>query len=155
MERRAIDYEEHSGEGWGFYYGLLAGKGYSYSHHYMPHDVEQRMLNETATTRKQEAEKAGIVNIQVLKRIHSEQEGIDASRAYLANCYFDEERCDRLIQCLDNYRKEWDEDRGVYKSKPRHDWASHGYKSFESAAIRPKPVASQKLDLSRLTRGIA
>lgn len=140
MERRAIDYEEHSGEGWAFYAKLLRDKGYDYSSHKMPHDVEVRLLNQTATTRKQEAEAAGFQNIEVLKRIRIEQEGIDASRNFLANCYFDEERCTRLIQCLDNYRKDWDDKLGVFKSTPRHDWASHGYKSFESAAIAEKDV---------------
>lgn len=154
MERRAIDYEEHSGEGWAFYAKLLQDKGYNYSAHNMPHDAEVRMLNQTATTRRQEAITAGINHVNVLKRISTEQEGIDASRAFLANCYFDEERCARLIQCLDNYRKEWDDKLGVFKSTPRHDWASHGYKSFESAAIRPVHQAHRPLDLSQLTRGI-
>lgn len=155
MERRAIDYEEHSGEGWGFYAKLLSDKGYNYSKHYMPHDADQRMLNQTATSRRQEAEKAGLRNIEVLRRIATEQEGIDAARAYFPNCYFDEERCARLIQCLANYRKEYDDKRAVFKSTPFHNWASHGAKAFESAAIRPLPQAQRPLDLSRLTRGIA
>ena len=154
MERRAIDYEEHSGEGFGFYAKLLSDKGYNYSAHYMPHDADVHMLNKDATTRKQEAEKTGITPITVLKRIAHEQDGIAATRAYLPNVYFDEERCERLIQCLDNYRKEWDDKLGVFKSTPRHDWASHGAKAFESAAIRPVPVAQQPIDMSALTRGI-
>ena len=150
LERRAIDYEEHSGEGFGFYAKLLTDKGYNYSRHYMPHDADHHMLNVKATTRKQEAEKAGIVPIDVLKRIATEQDGIAASRAFLPSVYIDQERCDRLIQCLDNYRKEWDEKLGVFKSTPRHDWASHGAKAFESAAIRPKPQSEAPLDLSSL-----
>lgn len=140
MERRLIDYYEDSGEGFGHYAKVLQDKGYNYSAHYMPHDASVRMLNKTATTRKQEAEKAGIKPVTVLKRIESLQSGIDASRAYLPNVYIDEERCSRLVECLDNYRKEWDEDNAVFKSQPVHDWSSHGYKAFESAAIIPKPA---------------
>ena len=155
LERRAIDYEEHSGEGFGFYAKLLTDKGYNYSAHHMPHDADHHMLTVAATTRRQEAQKAGITPIAVLDRIAREQDGIAASRAFLPQVYFDEERCDRLIQCLDNYRKEWDERLGVFKSTPRHDWASHGAKAFESAAIRPAPVASAPIDYSRVRRGVA
>lgn len=152
MERRAIDYEEHSGEGFGFYAKLLSDKGYNYSHHYMPHDADHHMLNVEATTRKQEAEKAGISPIEVLKRIRTEQDGIAATRAYLPNVYIDEERCSRLVQCLDNYRKEWDDKLSVFKSTPRHDWASHGTKAMESAAIRRPPMAQRPIKYSN--RGI-
>lgn len=139
MERRAIDYYENSGEGWGHYFAVCVEKGYTYTGHYMPHDASHRMLNQTATTRQQEAEKAGFTNITVLPRIATEQEGIDASRSFFPSVYIDKERCDRLVQCLDNYRKEWDDNRGTWKNKPLHNWASHGYKAFETAAIRPAP----------------
>lgn len=149
MERRAIDYYENSGEGWGHYSAVLIERGYTYSRHCMPHDIEHRMLNEHATTRRQEAEKAGITNIIKLDRIATEQEGIDASRAFLPKVYIDKSRCERLVQCLDNYRKEWDDSRATWKNKPLHNWASHGYKAFESAAIRPEavPVALPKRNL--------
>lgn len=150
MERRAVDYYENNGEGFGHYARILREKGYDYARHYMPHDASHRMLNEKATTRQQEAESAGIKPIEILKRIQTEQDGIEASRTFFPNIYIDEERCSRLIQCLDNYRKEWDDKRGVFKDRPLHDEFSHGYKSFESAAIRPVPIKQRPLDLSRL-----
>jgi hypothetical protein len=143
MERRLIDYYENSGEGFGHYAAILQGKGYNYVRHWMPHDADHHMLNVVATTRKQEAEKAGIGPIEVLPRIDDELTGIDASRAFLPNVYIDSERCDRAIKCLDNYRKEWDDKLGTWKSRPRHDEFSHGYKAFESAAIRPVHAASK------------
>ena len=150
MERRAIDYYENSGEGFGHYAAVLSEKGYNYSEHHMPHDAEHHMLNVAGTTRKQEAEKAGIRPITVHKRISTELDGIEATRRFLPNVYIDEERCERLIWCLDNYRKDYDEKHGTYKSKPRHGEESHGYKSLETAAIRPDAVKSQKLDFSKV-----
>ena len=155
MERRAIDYYENSGEGFGHYARVLRDKGYDYSEHNMPHDIEVHLLNKDATTRRREAEAAGIKPIRVMKRIRSEQDGIEASRTFFPNVYIDEERCSPLIKCLDNYRKEWDDKRGVYKDRPRHDEFSHGYKSFETAAIRPVPQAERPLDLSSLKRRVA
>lgn len=154
MERRAIDYYENNGEGFGHYARILREKGYSYERHWMPHDAEQRMLNKDATTRKFEAEQTGIKPIEVLKRITTEQDGIEASRRFFPNVYIDEVRCSRLIQCLDSYRKEWDDKRGVFKDHPLHDWSSHGYKSFESAAIRPaKSSAGGQIDYSKHEKG--
>lgn len=141
-ERRAIDYYENNGESWGHYAGILLSKGYSYSRHYMPHDAAHRMQGvDKVQSRKETAEEAGITPIDVLARIMTEKDGIDASRAFLPNVYIDEQRCSRLIQCLDNYRKEWDDKLAVWKDHPRHDEFSHGYKSLESAAIRPASVA--------------
>jgi len=154
FERRAIDYYENSGEGFGHYAAVLNRKGYNYSRHYMPHDADQRSLTEVADTRRMHAERAGIKPIDVLKRIDSEQTGIDASRAFLAKVWFDEERCARLIACMDNYRKAWDDKLGVFKSYALHDEFSHGYKSFESAAIKPEKSGAGTLDLSKLRRGI-
>lgn len=137
LERRAIDYYENSGEGFGHYAQVLHDKGYRYAKHYMPHDAGQRSLGKEAKSRKEHAEECGIRPIVVLKRISDENQGIDASRALLPQVWVDEERCVDLIACLDGYRKEWDEKLSVWKDRPLHDKFSHGYKSFESAAIKP------------------
>lgn len=149
FERRMIDYYENSGEGFGHYAKVLNDKGYNYSRHYMPHDADQRSLTDVAEPRKVHAERAGIRPIEVLKRIETEQAGIDATRSFLASVYIDEQRCGRAVQCLDNYRKAWDDKLGVFKSYPLHDEFSHGYKSIESAAIRPEQIASRKIEYGR------
>lgn len=154
MERRAVDYYENNGEGFGHYARILTERGHNYSRHVMPHDADHRMLNKEATTRRFEAESAGIKPIDVLKRIATEQDGIEASRTFMPKVYIDEVRCAKLIKCLDSYRKEWDDKRGAFKDHPLHDWSSHGYKAFESAAIRPQPANTGRLNLDGLKRGI-
>ncbi len=139
LERRLIDYYENSGEGFGHYAKILTDRGYNYSEHFMPHDASHRRLGRDAKSAKDHAEESGIKPVRVLPRIASEQDGIEASRAFLPSVWIDESRCQRLIDCLDSYRKEWDDRLGVWKDKPLHDQFSHGYKAFESAAIR-KPV---------------
>jgi hypothetical protein len=142
MERRAIDYYENSGEGFDFYAKVLTTKGFNYSEHFMPHDADHRRLGRDARSAKQHAEEAGIKPIRVVPRIQTEADGISASRAYFPNVYLDEARCQRLIDCLDSYRKEWDDRLGVWKDKALHDQFSNGYKSFETAAVR-KPAADR------------
>jgi hypothetical protein len=147
LERRAIDYYENSGEGFGHYARILTDRGYNYSKHYMPHDAGHKRAGVDITTQEMEANKAGIRPTQVLDRIQTEQLGVEASRSFFPNVYIDEERCARLIACLDNYRREWNDKLGVFKDDPLHDEFSHGYKSFESAAIRPRPNEYQKLNI--------
>lgn len=155
LERRAVDYYENNGESWGHYAGVLLSKGYSYSRHYMPHDAAHRQQDvNTIETREQKANAAGINPTEVLRRIPFEKDGIDASRAFFPKVYIDEQRCDRLIQCLDNYRKEWDDTRGVWKDRARHDEFSHGYKSFESAAIRLETSSMSKPYTAGMRKGV-
>lgn len=155
-EERIIDYYENSGEGFEHYARILNDKRYIYGRHFFPHDGDHRTLGLITKTKKQWAEEAGITPIDIVPRIATEAAGIEASRAFLPTVWIDEERCDRLIKCLDNYRKEWDDKAGTWKAKALHDEFSHGYKSFETAAVAPRAVKSQPIDYSkRGVRGIA
>ncbi len=59
--------------------------------------------------------------------------------------------CDLGLRRLRAYRKEWDESRGVWKDRPRHDEASHGADvllTFAcSAYTPPSPVPTRKRDM--------
>jgi hypothetical protein len=155
-ERRAIDYYENNGESWGHYAGVLISKGYTYSRHYLPHDAAHRQQDvNKVQSRKEKAQEAGINPLDVVPRIPLEQDGIDASRAFFPNVYIDEQRCSRLIECLDNYRKEWDDKLGVYKDHARHDDFSHGYKSFETAAVRQAPTKTDPATEEKMRQAYA
>lgn len=138
-EHRYVGYYANSGEGLEHYARILKewadDKKITYGTHYMPHDAGARRLGYEAKTVQQMAQEAGIRPVVVVPRIQSEKVGIEAVRTYLRRCWFDEASTVDGIWCLDNYRKEWDEDRGVFKDRPRHDKASHGAKAFETAAV--------------------
>jgi hypothetical protein len=154
-EERIIDYYENSGEGFEHYARLLNSKDYIYGQHYFPHDGDQRSLGAVAKTKREWAEEAGIKPIAIVPRIATEAAGIEASRALLPSVWIDEERCARLIQCLDNYRKDWDDKLATWKATARHDEFSHGYKSFETAAVAPKAAnAGGKIDYAKRVGGI-
>lgn len=154
METRWIDYYENSGEGFEHYAKVLNDKGYIYGRHFFPHDGDHRSLGAVAKTKKEWAIEAGIRPIDIVPRIATEAAGIEASRNLLPQSWFDEERCQRLIQCLDNYRKDWDDRLGTWKATARHDEFSHGYKSFETAAVAQatNPDATRKINYN--SRGI-
>ena len=52
------------------------------------------------------------------------------------------------------YRKEWDESRGVWKDRPRHDEASHGADAFTFACSGYTPPSTY-VPRKRILRGIA
>jgi hypothetical protein len=63
------------------------------------------------------------------------QDGIQATRMALLKCWFDAEKTEELIECLKQYQREYDEDKKVFRDKPRHDWASHGADAMRMLAI--------------------
>lgn len=146
-EVHVIDYLEGSGEGLEFYAKELSDRGYTYGGHYGPHDLAVRELG-TGKSRFEVAAQFGIRFEAPVARISNHAEGIEAVRQFLPTCWFAENAAqdetgeesskkvgvDRLVDCLDNYRKDWDDRLGVYRSTPRHDWASHGAKAFETLA---------------------
>jgi hypothetical protein len=66
----------------------------------------------------------------IIERPRNKLEAIAAARTAFARCQFDEAGCSLGLRRLRAYRKEWDEGRGVWKDRPRHDEASHGADAF-------------------------
>ena len=138
-EIHLIDYYERSGEGLAHYASMLENKrienNWIYQAHYAPHDIEARELN-TGLSRKDYARQLGI-QFYTLPKI-SIDAGIEAVRAILPRCWFDERKCAAGIKALENYRKRFDEKHNVYSNIPLHDWASHGADAFRYLAIAIK-----------------
>jgi len=132
-EIHLIDYYESSGEGLGHYFGVLKEKGYGYGRHYAPHDIEARELS-TGKTRREIAKNDYGIEFDVLPNI-SIDDGIEAVREIFPKCWIDKVKCDRGIECLTSYRKDYDEKNRVFRLRPIHDWASHGADAFRYMAI--------------------
>ena len=138
-EIHLIDYYERAGEGLAHYASMLETKrqenNWIYQAHYAPHDIEARELN-TGLSRKDYARQLGI-NFITLPKLRVE-DGIEAVRAILPRCWFDERNCADGIKALENYRKRFDERHNVYSNVPLHDWASHGADAFRYLAVAIK-----------------
>lgn len=63
----------------------------------------------------------------------SVRDGIDNVRKLLKRAYF-HKRCIKGVDCLRQYRREWDEDRKCFKDIPYHNWTSHGSDAFRVLA---------------------
>ena len=142
-----VGFYENSGEGLPHYVEVLKQyqqrHGWRYGNHIVPHDAKVREFG-TGRTRIEEMLAAGIR--PTVCPAHSLEDGINAVRATLPHCYFAEDECSAGIRALKAYRKDWDEQRGVWKDKPRHDSSSHAsdafrYLSMAHREVRADPVA--------------
>jgi hypothetical protein len=139
---RCIGYFEQTGSGMDGMLDELEKRqdeyGYTYGTHYMPHDIRVREWTRGGLTRIEimldECKKRGLGSVDKVERANV-VDRINGTRRMLAKFEFDEAECSQGIKCLKNYRKEWDEDLGVWKDKPRHDWASHGADALGGLAM--------------------
>lgn len=151
FERRIIDYYENSGEALSHYAKVLKEKPYAYGTHHLPHDVKVRELG-TGKSRKEILESLGI-RVQIVPQ-HTVEDGIEAVRAILPSCWFDETATQHGLSALRSYHKEKDEGRSdgardFYKNTPFHDWTSHGADSFRYFAMARRPSRKKKSDLQQ------
>lgn len=130
-----VDYVEYAFKRLSFYIERLRAKGYTYGRHIGPHD-----LNKTEFGSGQSSYEIALglgVQFQVLPN-SSLIDGINAARELFSKSRFDSVRCERGLDCLTNYRYEWDEQKQRPSVTPIHDWASHGSDAFRYAAVGQK-----------------
>ena len=140
-EFHIIDHYSNSGEGLRHYMKVLKDRGYNYAGHVAPHDIDNREFGNDAISRREAAQRGYQIDGQhysirfhVVPRI-SIDDGIEAVREILPHCVFDEIKCADGIKSLENYRKEWDENKGCWKDRPLHDGTSHDADAFRYLAV--------------------
>lgn len=154
---RFVGYIRSSGEGLPYYVkemirlGHERGWSYAKAECYWPHDGGVTEWG-SGLTRYEQARQAGLkVSIVALSGV---EEGINAARTLFAHCEFDEAGCSEGLKALRNYRKDWDEKLGAWKSHPRHDWASHGADAFRTFASRFKEVPPRPIKPKTTEQGL-
>lgn len=133
-ELRWLEYYENSGEQLDYYARIVKDRPYNYVKHghYLPHDGGHGNIRGDSVSKQLQL--LGLSNT-VLTRESDINPGIELLRQTIAYSVFDQDKCRDGIHALENYGYEWDEDRGIFKSKPRHDWSSHGASAARYAAI--------------------
>lgn len=121
---KIIDCEEHSNKTLHWYKNLLMEKGYKYGTYLFPHDVEHVDGLSTGLTRKEILEDMQIP-VTVVPRSFI-VDGIEAVKVLLSSrILINSNKCMPLIKSIENYHREYDEHKKIYKEKPCHDWSSH------------------------------
>lgn len=140
-----IDHYEGSNEDLGHYISHIQNKPYQYTTHFLPHDSKAREL-QTGMTRVEFFNNHGIYNIEVLRPTNFSlgQDDIDlVARPKFSLCWFDEEKCQRGLECLRAYHYEYDNKNKLLRNKPEHDWSSHSSSAFIYALM----AKTEQLDI--------
>ena len=151
-EVRLIDYYESSGVGLDHYVAILNSKGYNYTDHILPHDVRVRELG-TGKSRLETLDNLGVRPITIAAQLNVD-DGIQAVRSLLGRAWFDEEKCERGIDCLRQYRRDYDENNKSFKARPLHDWSSHGADAMRYLAIGYRPMSQWGESIRRNIKGV-
>jgi hypothetical protein len=131
-EVRLIDYYENHGVGLDHYVKWIKDNDYSKAEHILPHDVRVRELG-TGKSRMEMLEESGL-EVKIAPRMGLD-DGIQAVRRLLPRCWFNVPKVQTGLNCLRNYRRDYDEKRKIFYERPLHDWSSHGSDSFRYLAL--------------------
>ena len=132
-----IDYYESSGEDLAHYINVLANKPWEYRQIFLPHDAKAREL-QTGKTREDFFRDHGYNNVTILRpssHIFGQDDINMTARPKFSRCWFDQEKCARLLECLAAYHYEYDEKNKLLRDRPKHDWSSHAADAFMYSLI--------------------
>jgi hypothetical protein len=135
-----VGYYQNCGEGMPHYVEHLKAfrrrTGCAYGTHIFPHDVRVKEWGSSRTRIEQFV--ASDLDTRIDARVaprHLKDDAINAARQTLNICWFDAAECSEGLKALRSYRKEWDEEKGIWRDTPRHDQASHGADAFQYLSV--------------------
>jgi phage terminase large subunit len=125
-----LDYYASSGVGLEHYCDVIKQRsqthGWREGSDHVPHDAKVR---EWTVGRTRVETMANLGLHPVLVPSHRLDDGINAVRRTLPFCVF-HPRCEAGLLALEQYRREWDDERKCFGTHPVHDWTSHGSDAF-------------------------
>lgn len=139
LQPRVIDHERPTATGVDAIAAVLRDKRYNYGELVLPHDGGNKQMGDskgrTFATILQDA--TGIPT-RTLPRTDLDP-GIQAVYAFIAKAWIDRENCEKGLDALYSYQREWDDKAMKFKDKPFHNWASHDADGFRYMAVDMSP----------------
>jgi hypothetical protein len=140
-----LDCYTASGAGVDHYAEICHSKPYQRGVDYVPHDAKVKEWG-TGKTRVETMRQHGL-NPQLIS-MATKLDGVNAVRKLLPLCVFDPKCEDVGISALEQYRREWDDDKKCFKATEVHDWTSHLADAFRYLAMAwkhaPKVEVTEK-----------
>ncbi len=154
---RVVGYYENDGEAMPFYAAkvkeLFAENGWlrtEESVDWFPHDGKVTEWGSGKTRLEQSVGEGLNPRIPLAMTLH---DGINAVRAIIPICDYDQAGCASGVKVLKNYRKEWNKVRAVWSREPLHNWASHGADAKRTLAVAYRdPGPSKDKDKAEIER---
>jgi hypothetical protein len=132
-----LDCYTTSGVGVDHYADICHSKPWPRGIDYVPHDARVKEWG-TGKTRVETMRTLGL-NPQVIP-LASKLDGINAVRRMLPVTVFDPKCEDTGIAALEQYRREWDDEKKVFRASEVHDWSSHLADAFRYLALAWREV---------------
>jgi len=153
VRNRVIDFArgEHSGlkDGLRILQEKTLNRGFRYGKHYGPHDLSVREWSDmgeiTARTRKEIAAEHG-VDFIVVPRVGDKTDAIEAGRRLINNTWFCSEYAGDLVECLDNYTKQWNKATSQWLGVPAKNGFDHGADAWQQIAMGMQPDVVHRRD---------
>jgi phage terminase large subunit len=144
-EIRILDAFENSGFGLEWYVEELSKRGWGNPEirHWLPHDAKVRELS-TGRSRVEFLVGLGL-KCDLVPNLGLD-DGINAVRIMLSQCFFNRGQTDDGVEALRQYRTEYNEKTKAYTDKPRHDWTSHYADAFRYLCIVAREQARPERD---------
>ena len=138
-----VDCYSASGVGVEHYAEICHAKPWKRGVDFVPHDAKVKEWG-TGRTRVEVMRELGL-NPQLVP-MASKMDGIQAVRTTLPRCVFHPRCEDQGIAALEQYRREWDDDKKTFRANEVHDWSSHLSDAFRYLAMswRNIPDAPEK-----------
>ena len=154
-EIRVVHAYENHGEGLNHYINYLHdfrdSHSITFDKHWAPHDIAVRELT-TGKSRLETAQTMGI-NFMTVPNIPIE-DGIHAVRFIIGRCWFNKSMTTAGIKALKGYRRDFDEQKAVFKKQPLHNWASHYADAFRYFAVAYKDPVNVSMKQTRAKKRV-
>jgi len=147
MEIRFLDYIEREGEHPIFFHNWFDSLEYSVKTLGLPHDAKAVRFGQPDAVDVQ-FKNLGY-DVTVLDRDEHEIFGINKARGMFNQCRFNVPNCKRGLECLDKFRKGWNEKHQCFTALSVHDQYSHGAKGFIYALQFAEIVRGRGFQISR------
>jgi len=150
-EIRILESFTQSGKVYDYYAEMLRNKPYKYGEMVLPHDAVKRSAD-TLRSFQDVLTGAGYV-CRIIPRTKDKPRDIQKVRTILPMCWFNSEKCADGLEALKSYRREWDEQKQVYRDVPVHDWSSHyadGFIALSMSLPEPSNESEYEREANRL-----
>jgi hypothetical protein len=142
-----LDYQKRQEHGWPRWRDKKSGEWSTID--WVPHDAAVREWGTTGGRSRLETMQLLGLNPRLCPNMRK-LDGINAARRTLPRCVF-HPRCEEYgIPALEQYARDWDDDKKVFRNDDNHNWASHASDAFRYLALawqqipvkedKPKPT---------------
>ena len=135
-----LDCYSASGVGVDHFAEICHSKPWMRGNDYVPHDAK---VKEWGTGRTRVETMQSLRLNPVLVPLAGKLDGIQAARTTLPRCVF-HTRCEQVgISALEQYRREWDDDKKAFRATEVHDWTSHLADAFRYLSMAWRTIAPE------------